>query len=267
MKKYLSFLKIRFIAGLQYRSAAVAGILTQLAWGIMTILMFRAFYEGSPESFPMPFASLSGYIWLQQATFSMFALWFFDEDIFSDISSGNIAYELARPTDLYSMWFTKNMALRLSRVILRSVPMIIVAALLPEPYGLRLPPDPLSGIMFLLSLVLAFLVVIAFLMLIYISAFYTTSAVGVKIIATTIGDFLAGSIIPIPFFPPALQSIIYALPFAYMQSTPFLIYTGQIEGSMLPLSLLGQLGWLLVLTVIGKLLTRHALKRVAVAGG
>ena len=32
MKKYLSFFRIRFIAGLQYRAAAWAGIATQFAW-------------------------------------------------------------------------------------------------------------------------------------------------------------------------------------------------------------------------------------------
>ena len=40
MKKYLSFFRIRCIAGLQYRTAAWAGMATQFAWGGMTILMF-----------------------------------------------------------------------------------------------------------------------------------------------------------------------------------------------------------------------------------
>ncbi|AGI39710.1 hypothetical protein Clst_1656 [Thermoclostridium stercorarium subsp. stercorarium DSM 8532] len=35
MKKYISFFRIRFINGLQYRSAAYAGIMTQFAWGSM----------------------------------------------------------------------------------------------------------------------------------------------------------------------------------------------------------------------------------------
>ena len=45
MKKYLSFFRIRFIAGLQYRAAAWAGISTQFAWGAMTLLMYRAFIK------------------------------------------------------------------------------------------------------------------------------------------------------------------------------------------------------------------------------
>ena len=63
MKKYLSFFRIRFIAGLQYRAAAWAGIATQFAWGGMTILMFWAFYQSGENNFPMTFPQLSSYIW------------------------------------------------------------------------------------------------------------------------------------------------------------------------------------------------------------
>ena len=42
MKKYLSFFRLRFITGLQYRTAALAGIATQFFWGAMEILTFRA---------------------------------------------------------------------------------------------------------------------------------------------------------------------------------------------------------------------------------
>ena len=112
MKKYLSFFRIRFIAGLQYRAAAWAGIATQFAWGGMTILMFWAFYQSGENNFPMTFPQLSSYIWMQQAFLAMFMAWFFDNDIFESITSGSIAYELCRPCDVYAMWFVKNMAIR-----------------------------------------------------------------------------------------------------------------------------------------------------------
>ena len=44
MKKYLSFFRLRFITGLQYRTAALAGIATQFFWGTMEILTFRALF-------------------------------------------------------------------------------------------------------------------------------------------------------------------------------------------------------------------------------
>ena len=44
MKQYLTFFKMRFIAGLQYRVAALAGMSTQIVWGFMEVLLYRAFY-------------------------------------------------------------------------------------------------------------------------------------------------------------------------------------------------------------------------------
>ncbi len=43
MNKYLSFFRLSFTMGLQYRAAALAGIVTQFAWGFLEILVFWAF--------------------------------------------------------------------------------------------------------------------------------------------------------------------------------------------------------------------------------
>ena len=110
MKKYLSLLRMRFIAGLQYRAAALAGIATQFAWGFMLILMFSAFYRSDASAFPMSLAQTASYIWLQQAFLALLMVWFLDSEIISSITNGNVAYELCRPIDLYAMWFFKNVA-------------------------------------------------------------------------------------------------------------------------------------------------------------
>jgi len=267
MKKYLSFFKIRFIAGLQYRAAAFAGIATQFAWGGMEILMFWAFYQNGQNEFPMEFPDLSCYIWMQQAFLAIFMAWFFDNDIFDSITSGNIAYELCRPCDLYSMWFVKNMAIRISRAVLRCVPILVFAVFLPKPFGITLPHSLTAGILFFLSMVLGLLVLVSFSMLIYISAFYTVSPIGIRILATSITEFFAGALIPIPFFPSALQSVMYLLPFASMQSTPFLIYSGHTSGKDAFYALALQIVWLAVLVTVGRLLMKRALKKVVVQGG
>ena len=267
MKQYWSFFKIRFIAGLQYRAAAWAGIATQFAWGGMTLLMFWAFYQDGTNRFPMTFSQLSSYIWMQQAFLAMFMLWFFDNEIFENITTGNIAYELCRPCSIYTMWFVKNMALRLAKVVLRCVPILLVAVFLPSPFCVTLPPNWHAGVLFLISITLGFLVLISFSMLIYISAFYTISPMGIRILASSVTEFFAGAIIPIPFFPSALQRLMYALPFASMQNTPFLIYAGHIDGMKALQSIALQLIWLAMLLAAGCFFMRRALKKVVVQGG
>lgn len=267
MKKYLSFFRIRFAAGLQYRTAAWAGISTQFFWGFMNILMFQAFYRSGQNVFPMAFEQLTSYIWLQQAFLAMFMTWFYDNEIFDHITSGSIAYELCRPCDLYGMWFVKNMAIRLSRVVLRCFPILFVAALLPAPYGITLPHSAEGAPLFLVSMALGFLVMIAFNMLVYISAFFTISPMGIRILITSVLEFLCGAIIPIPFFPDWLQPVLYALPFGSMQNTPFLIYVGHLsmEEGWWAIGL--QCFWLTTLLLIGKMMMHCALKKVVVQGG
>lgn len=267
MKKYFSFFKTRLINGLQYRAAAIAGIATQYAWGGATLLMYWAFYKNNINVFPMTFKELANYIWLQQGLLTLFAMWFFDMEIFASITSGNIAYELCRPVDIYNMWYTKNMAARLARVALRCLPLFIVAVILPYPFNLTLPPTVFAGAMFFLSLILGFLVVISFLMLIYISSFYTISSTGVRLLSMSVVELLSGAILPLPFFPPMLQKIVNLLPFASMQNTPFLIYAGHIIGTDALFAVVLQIAWLVILVLIGKVLIQKALKRVIVQGG
>lgn len=215
----------------------------------------------------MTFPELSSYIWLQQAFLALYMAWYFDNDIFNSITGGNIAYELCRPIDLYAMWFVKNMAVRLARAILRCFPILIVAVFLPKPFNISPPGTPAAGLMFIISLILGFLVLVAFSMLIYISAFYTISSLGIRILSTSVVEFLAGGIIPLPFFPQKLQALVMLLPFASMQNTPFLIYNGYMAGLELLKSMLLQIIWLGILLISGKLLMQQALKKVVVQGG
>jgi ABC-2 type transport system permease protein len=267
MKKYMAIIRIRFSNSLQYRTAALAGLVTQFAWGFMEILAFSAFYRANPSAFPMTFSQTVSYIWLQQALVMLFMVWFFEADIFKAISDGSIAYELARPVDLYNRWFCQSIANRLSKAVLRCIPILIVAFLIPGPFRMSLPPSAAQFLLFLISAALSLCVVVVFSMIIYISTFYTLSPIGVRIISAVLADFLAGGTVPLPFFPPAFRAVAELLPFAAMQNMPLRLYSGNIAGSDAVRGIGLQVFWLLALTLIGKLMMRHALKRVVVQGG
>jgi len=267
MKAYGAIFRIRFQNSLQYRMAALAGMATQYAWGFMLILSYSAFYRADPAAFPMPFSQAVSYIWMQQSFYSLFAAYFFDADIFEAITSGSIAYELARPVSLYGRWFTQSMAVRSSRAALRCLPILLTAFLLPEPYRMVLPQSMAQLTLFLLSMALAASVVVAFNMLIYISAFYTLSAAGVRMIAAMVADFLAGAIIPLPFFPKAVERVVSLLPFAAMQNMPLRIYSGNIAGQDALLGIGLQIFWLLALVGTGRIFIKKALNKVVVQGG
>lgn len=179
----------------------MAGVVTQFAWGFMYILAFAAFYRSNPDGFPLTFEQTVAYIWIQQAFLALFFIWAYDNSVFDAIESGQIAYELVRPMDLYGRWFTQTATNRVARTLLRAVPVLAVAFLLPAPFRLILSPNVLQVGWFFLSVLLSMGVVVSFSMLIYISAFSTINSMGTRVVVGVAGDFLAGGYIPIPFFP------------------------------------------------------------------
>lgn len=266
-KKYSSFFRLRFAMGLQYRTAAFAGIMTQFAWGFLEIMVFHAFHSTNPEAFPMQFEQLASYIWLQQAFLALFMTWFMENEIFDSIMDGNICYELCRPINIYDIWFARSVANRTSRALLRCLPILTVSFLLPEPYTMTLPPDWLTLLCFLLSMLLGLTVTVAICMIIYMLSFFTVSPQGLKIIFSLSVELFQGKVIPLPFFPTRLQKMMELLPFASMENVPFRIYSGHIQGAEALKFVMIQIFWIIVLTIAGKLLCRSAMKKVTVQGG
>jgi len=268
-RPYFALFRIRFTNSLQYRAAAIAGLSTQFAWGFLYILAFAAFYRENPYAFPMTFQQTVAYIWLQQAFIALFFIWFWENSIFESIESGGVSYDLVRPMDMYNRWFSTAAANRVSRCLLRAVPLLAVALVLPGAYRLRLPGDMRMFLLFGVSMLLSFGVVMAFSMILYISAFYTINSLGTKIVVGVASDFLAGGYIPLPFFPPLLRTIVEFSPFGAMQNMPLLIFSGYFNDAEGALSrgLLLQAFWLIALVVVGRFFMARSLKRVIAQGG
>jgi len=236
-------------------------------WGLMQILAFWAIYRSSNSNLPMKFSQTVSYIWMSQAFIVLFKVVFGDQEIYSAIRTGSIAYELVRPMDLYGRWFCQSAANRVTFTILNGLPAILMAFIMPKQYRMSLPHDFGVFFMFLLSTVLALCVVVTFAMLMYISLFYTMSHRGIKIIVTALTTFLSGGVIPLPFFPDKVLMVVQLLPFAAMQNMPLRIYSGNIVGVDALKGISFQLFWFLALLLIGKFTMRRTLKKVIVQGG
>lgn len=267
MRTYYAVLKLRLLNGMQYRGAAFAGIVTQVFWGFMYIMIFEAFYSHSLTNPPMSLKQLIAYLWLQQAFLSLLALWYRDNELFDLITKGNIAYELCRPLDLYNFWYAKLLAQRLSAALLRSFPILILACLLPQPYRLMRPPSLIAFTLFLSALILGVIILVAISMFIYISVFITMSPTGSLMILNIIGEFFAGLVIPIPLMPYWLQTAANWLPFRYTVDFPFRVYSGQIPVGQALLGLVIQFVWIVILVFLGKRSLNKILDKIVIQGG
>lgn len=268
MKLYYSLFKIKLISAIQYKAAALSGIATQLFFGFVYILVYIAFYESNNVStYPMDLKALINYIWLNQALFSLTYIWIKDKDLLSMIKNGNVAYELCRPVNFYLKWYFTTYGSRIANVALRFIPVILVAFLLPEPYNMTLPPNILTFIIFLISLIISSLLVTAIAMIFHLIVFFTLDEKGIMTILMVVGEIFAGGEIPIAFFPNILKIIAYILPFRYICDLPFNIYSGtlSIRDSLINTSL--GLIWLIILFILGLMLSNKALKKASIQGG
>ena len=191
MKFYISYFKLRFITGLQYRAAALAGLSTQFFFGIIFAMVYIAFYESNDANTPMQLSQLVSYLWLNQVFLSLINM----------IKNGNIAYELARPKKLYFMWFSKIMGSRISMVVLRSLPILLIAFILPKPYNLSLPVSILAFLLFLLTLIIGAILVTSLTTLYHVIVLNTLDEKGISSIFCATADLLSGVTVPIPLFP------------------------------------------------------------------
>lgn len=267
MRVYMALLKLRVYHGLQYRIAALAGIATQFFWGTIMIMVFLAFYGDNVSVGGFSTTQLVTYIWLQQAFLSFIVLWLRDTELFELIRTGNIAYELCRPLNVYGFWYTKLIATRIANAMLRCMPILVVAMFIPEKYRMSMPESTESFMLFIVTLILGLAINVAISMFIYISVFVTLSPMGSLLIFSVVGEFFAGLVIPIPLMPEWLRNIVMVLPFRYVGDLPFRVYSGNIPPSEAFLGIAIQIVWLTALILFGKKLMQSALKHLVVQGG
>ena len=264
--KYLSFFKMCFSQGLQYRISAIAGLATQFFWGLMMIFLYEAFYNNGIST-PMEWPKLMSYIWLGQAFYGLIFFRIMNREIFDSIKTGQIAYEFVRPLSIYWMWFAKVCGVRASSCLLRLIPVIAFALLLPNPYNLGAPSSIWHFLLFIITLLLGLFISTALNMLVYIIMFHTTSCKGIFNIFGNIADFLSGMDFPILFMPSLMQAVCMILPFRLCVDLPFRLYIGDISIMEGLQTMLIQIVWIIVLLHIGQRLMDNVSKKVIVQGG
>ena len=267
MKSYLSYFKLKFKTGLQYRAAALAGMSTQFFFGFVYVSVYIAFYETGGDNLPMNLKELVSYVWLGQSFFALIFMWYKDKEILGMIKSGNIAYELCRPQDLYFMWASKILGERLSQTTLRFLPVVLVSIILPSPYNLSLTTNISVILLFILSMILSSILMTSLVLLYHVICLFTLDEKGIVNIFMVMSDVLSGLVIPIPFFPKYLQNISNILPFRYIGDFPFRLYVGNISINEGLTGILIQIIWIIILVIIGRFIIKKALKKAVIQGG
>lgn len=263
MTAYWAILSARFRMLLQYRAAAVAGLGTQLFWGLIRVMIFDAFYRSTTSPQPMSYTEVVTYVWLGQAFLGMLP-WMPDMEVRAMMRAGTVAYELLRPLDLYSLWFARAVASRTAPTLLRAIPMFVIAGLF---FDFQLPASWAAGWAWAAAMLGALLLGSAISLLLTMSMLWTVSGEGVSALIPTLVMVLSGMMVPLPFFPDWAQSLLNVLPFRGLIDVPFRLYLGHLPpNTCLPL-LAHQLAWTVALVLLGRWILARGTRRLVVQGG
>jgi ABC-2 type transport system permease protein len=271
MRPYLAYFAARFRAQLQYRAAALAGVGTQIFFGVVNIMVITAFYRGSQAAQPLSMQQAVSYIWLAQALLLVLPFRV-DRELAHLIETGNIAYELARPVRIPLIWLARGVADRTAPVLLRAVPQLVFSVVILRLVGwdeIALGPPASAGAGVLAGVsALAGAGVAATVALVASSTlFWTIAGAGTSVLFSTMIWVMSGVTIPLPLFPDWLQPLILALPFRAMIDVPFQIYLGTISGAEVAVQIALQLGWAVALFGLAWSMIGRGMRRVVVQGG
>ena len=263
MRSYLTVFRMRTRMELQYRGAMIGGILCQMFFGLVLIALYRALYAGNPQT--MPIEHVVNYVWLQQAFFRMLVA--SDPDLLDKIRSGNISYDLCRPVNMYWFYYARIAAQKLTGSLMRGIPMIIVAVLLPKGWCLTLPSSLSGFLLGFAGLAMGLLCMCALENITMSFTMITLDPRGIQGLLNLLMMILAGNILPLTLFPDSWQKVITLLPYAQLLDSPIRLYTGEYLPSEAPRILLVQTFWTVLLVFTGIVLWRKNQKRLVVQGG
>ncbi len=263
MTPYLAICRTRLSMLMQYRSAAIAGIGTQLYWGLIKVMVLTAFYASVQTPQPISLQQAVTFIWLGQALLTMLP-WKVDREVEGLIRSGNVAYELVRPLDLYWHWFARGFALLNTLSLLRGSVLFLIAGSF---LGLSAPVSVSAGFCFALSIACASLLATSIITLVVISLFWTLSGEGILRLLPQVVIVLTGVLVPLPLYPEWMQTFLSWQPFRGVVDIPLRLYTGIIPANETIYYLAFQLGWTAFLVCAGRNVMKRAVKRVVIQGG
>lgn len=263
LKSYGSLFGRSLRASFAYRGSTVTSVLTAMVVYAIPMLVWRQVYSQNPTGMAIPAAQMFPYMLLAccvNYALSMGIEW----RIGARIRTGLIATDLLKPIDFQISQAIQCLSDGLFNGILGMV-VFGCGYLFLGPNVL--PASPASFGLFLVSFLLAFLVMYGICFIFVQGIFYTYAFYGVLTARGSLHLALSGLSAPLSVYPPFLQTLANWLPFRHTVYTPVSIYMGWVQGQEALILLLQQAAWVLVLFVLGRLLMLHSLKQLEVQGG
>ena len=268
LKIYLPFAANELKRQMAYKGAFYLFMFICLFSSFIMYFLWMAIY-GSTDS-----GSLGGltknemvvYVFMVYVTSSIVTISISDW-VSDDVVKGNVAMNLIKPIDYRMSLVVRAMGNMIYRFLMPGVFIWIGLEIYKHKY-LGMPVTEIDNILlYLLSCVMSFLIFVMFDFCFGMIAFFTTYIFGLLMVQEALLKFLTGELIPLSFFPGAVQKVFDFLPFSSMVYTPVMIYLGKYNNKELAFVLGRQAAWVIILYLLGSLIWKKVTRRLVVLGG
>ena len=260
---YLELVRMEFVNSLAYRSSYFTGIFNYSIQIGAYFFLWDAIYSGRKTIGGLSKEEMITYVIVAWVVRS-FYFSNMDRRVAEEIRDGKIALELIRPYSYQLVKYARAFGEAIFRVLFFAVPSGLIIFLI-RPFAL--PQDWAATMMFLLTVLGAFMINAQLSMLAGMMGFFTQNTSGIYRAKRVVLDLFSGLLLPISFYPHWAQNVIKLLPFQTISYIPNMIYLGKLSGFAALQVILLQVFWIACLGMTAFLLWRFVVKHVVIQGG
>lgn len=263
MRSYLPIARGAYMIGIVYRFGFLFTIVGNVVYLGVAYYLWRSIYSYSDTIRGLTFNETFLYVGLGSAIFILlktYADWY----IHYEIREGLIANYLTKPLDFQLYNLFANLGSLLMNLTAITVPTVLLLTFV---FKVKVTFGP-GLFLFPLSLLLAFLISFSIDYSIGLMGFYSESVWGLSTTKEIIVTVFSGALIPLQFFPAAMQKVLFWLPFQAIYHTPIMMLTKPDQGLGVFLPMMAvQLAWAIGLFFAARLFYYQAIKVLRIAGG
>ena len=263
MRGYLAVMRGNIMVGMAYRLGFLFNILGNIIYLGVAFYLWKSIYKHTDVIRGLTFNETFLYVGLGSAIFILLKT-YIDWILSNDIREGAIASYLIKPIDfgLYILFSTiGSLLINLAAITIPTLFMLIFV------FKVSFVLGP-GSIVFPLSLLMAFWVSFFIDYFVGLLGFYSESVWGLSTVKEIIVTVFSGALIPLQFFPDAMQKVLLWLPFQAIYHTPLMMVTRPDQNWNIFLSmLLVQFFWVVVLFIVTRLFYNQAIKVLRISGG
>ncbi|MDN5748919.1 MAG: ABC-2 family transporter protein [Pseudonocardia sp.] len=259
LSPYPQLVRAGFRRHATYRQAALAGLTTNLVFGLLRAAVLVAVLAQRPVVAGYDVAAAITYVSLGQGLLTVVLLWG-DTEMSRRIRTGDVVVDLGRPWDLQAAMLAADLGRAGFAVLARLVPPMLFGA---WAFPFRWPTVPATWAWFAVSALLAVVVSFGVRFLLNASAFWLLDARGVIGMWGVVGGVLSGLVVPLAWFPEWAQTALAWTPLPSLFQIPIDVF---LERDGTAGALAAQAGWAVALLLVGRVALHHGSRRLVVQG-